>query len=363
MKFSSLSSVALDLIRIAASQLVLVGHGISYFSIFKILQEPQAPYMQNIAVVIFFLLSGLLITYSVFSKLENPNYKFTLFLIERFSRIYSALIPALFFIIAIDTLSKSIFPNYPYEKAFDLKHFFGNILMLQDHPIQTFINQNYITSFGSGRPLWTLAIEWWLYMWFGYLTIILAKIKLSNIRVIHVGVLLVLSIVPIYNLIGGRGHGLAAIWLMGAIIYWRLTNNNSCMEKGKDRYIYVSLLFTSLAIIRITITKQAYDVIFALLIAIALFYLLIVFQKTTFVINDKTKRKIKFIADYSFTLYLTHYSILDFMANVKNFVSPYILFGGAFIICNIIAILLAYCSEMRHKELAVKITNTLLVRK
>ncbi len=53
-KLSENESIFLDLIRATASQLVLIGHAISYFSIATYLHQPYFPWMQNIAVVIFF---------------------------------------------------------------------------------------------------------------------------------------------------------------------------------------------------------------------------------------------------------------------------------------------------------------------
>ena len=62
------SSVILDFIRGASAQVVVIGHGISFFGIFTFLHEPNFPWMQNIAVLIFFLLSGFLIPYSTIRK-------------------------------------------------------------------------------------------------------------------------------------------------------------------------------------------------------------------------------------------------------------------------------------------------------
>jgi len=55
----------LDMLRGLASQLVLVGHAMSYFGVMKILHPPNFPWIQNIAVVVFFILSGFVITRSV----------------------------------------------------------------------------------------------------------------------------------------------------------------------------------------------------------------------------------------------------------------------------------------------------------
>lgn len=53
--------------------------------------------------------------------------------------------------------------EYGYLNFFNTRTFIGNLLMLQNFPKFDLS----ITTFGSGRPLRTLSIEWWLYMSFG----------------------------------------------------------------------------------------------------------------------------------------------------------------------------------------------------
>jgi peptidoglycan/LPS O-acetylase OafA/YrhL len=93
------TSVTLDLLRAVAAQMVCVGHAINFF----IGGWPSdLPYMQNVGVLLFFILSGFLITHTLVKRSERPDYRFTQFLIDRFARIYSGLIPALVLIIVVD---------------------------------------------------------------------------------------------------------------------------------------------------------------------------------------------------------------------------------------------------------------------
>ena len=66
-KISTESSTLLDFIR-GAAQLVVVGHGISFSGIAPYLQQPRFPYLQNIAVLVFFIISGFVISYSLSGK-------------------------------------------------------------------------------------------------------------------------------------------------------------------------------------------------------------------------------------------------------------------------------------------------------
>lgn len=56
------TSIALDLLRAVAAQMVCVGHALAFFGVGDWLKPPFVPWMQNIGVLLFFVMSGLLIT-------------------------------------------------------------------------------------------------------------------------------------------------------------------------------------------------------------------------------------------------------------------------------------------------------------
>lgn len=189
-KLTDASSYALDLIRVISAQIVLIGHAMSFYGVYP----NKFPDIQNIGVVIFFILSGFIISYTISSKIKMKKgaYTFTEYFIERFSRIYSGYIPAVIFVILIDSLYILVFPdNYPYKSNFNIETAIANIFMIQTYPL------SHILPLGSNGPVWTLVIEWWLYMAFGWLVIRIINLKDFSIK--STSVLLVLSIVPIYN--------------------------------------------------------------------------------------------------------------------------------------------------------------------
>src|SRR6478609_4909470 len=96
------TSVALDLLRAVAAQMVCVGHALNFFA--SDWRPADLAYMQNVGVLLFFLISGFLITYTLFERSKDPSYDFWKFCIERFARIYSGLIPALAFVIIVDSV-------------------------------------------------------------------------------------------------------------------------------------------------------------------------------------------------------------------------------------------------------------------
>ncbi len=337
------SSLFLDLIRAISVQLVVVGHGISFCSIAMFLHPPHFPWMQNIAVVIFFILSGYLISNSIFYKLSTDiNYSFTSYFIDRFSRIYSAFIPALLLIFAIDFVNIRLSPaTYNYSDAFDYKTFIGNLFMFQDFPFLKYLHLK-ITSFGSARPLWTLAIEWWIYLWFGVLMIKILKKKPSIFTMMC---FVFLCIVPAYNLFTGRGHGLTLFWLFGVLIgivydKYKTVQLSKLMKLG----LFIALLL--IAGLRVSMTMEAYDPIFAFLLAGSL--LIGMELCSTLQVNKQASTIIRLVANYSYTLYLIHFSIYDFIiVHFKYNVSLYSLFLIGFFISNIISFAIGYYTETK----------------
>ncbi|MES2590607.1 MAG: acyltransferase [Bacteroidota bacterium] len=338
------SSLFLDLIRAISVQMVVVGHGISFCSIALFMHPPNFPWIQNIAVVIFFILSGYLISNSIFYKLStDPHYSFKSYFIDRFSRIYSAFIPALFFVLVMDYISKSKSPEiYSYSDAFDGKTFIGNIFMLQDFPFLKYLHIK-ITSFGSARPLWTLAIEWWIYLWFGVLMINIIKGKKPSWSIM--AVFIFLCIVPAYNLFTGRGHGLTLFWLSGVLV-GLVYDKYKVIQLSRFAKLGIVIVVIVLAGLRVRMTMEEYDFIFVFLLAGALLMGMELCSKLQ--INKRTAAIIRIVANYSYTLYLIHYSIYDYLiTHYKSAINPNTLFIAGFVISNCIAFAIGYYTETR----------------
>jgi peptidoglycan/LPS O-acetylase OafA/YrhL len=334
LRLNNSQSIFLDFLRLSAVQFVVLGHAINFFSKFKI------EWLQNLAVVIFFILSGLVISYSTIYKMNNAAYSLKEYAIERFSRIYAALIPCLIFIVCLDWLSIYLYAGYQYHDSLTVTTFMANILMLQDFPFQ-----HVFTSLGSGRPLWTLAIEWWMYMAFGFL--VLKFMNKFSWR--YLPLFLFCLIVPIYHIIG-RGNSLTLFWIFGVIItisipyFNKLINNNI--------YLLCSL-FIFLFFIRLYVTKDSYDVACAILLSLIISLMLIYLSRIEVLNSYVPVKSIKFAVKYSFTLYLIHYTILCFLGNLlsKYNISDVWKIIIGMVVCNIIAKLWAIYFEEKYKEI------------
>ena len=67
-------ATALDFVRALSAQLVLLGHALFIFEVFPALKYPHVPALQRVGVVVFFILSGLLISHSAMLKAEREKY-------------------------------------------------------------------------------------------------------------------------------------------------------------------------------------------------------------------------------------------------------------------------------------------------
>lgn len=347
------SSLMLDLLRAAASQAVVIGHGISYYEIWPRLQPPKFPYIQNLAVVVFFVLSGFLITYATVRK--SREYRFGEFFIERFARIYSAYLIVLPLIWVIDRMALQLEPAaYAHGAAFDVRTFIGNVFMLQDHPrpevhslLQLGTDGVQITSFGSARPFWTLAIEWWIYMCFGW--IVLRNRSKSGI--VFFVVLAVLAVVPAYNILGGRGNGLGLVWIFGASLCL-LASHRRISELRTDTLVLAAIGFGALSIVLLSTTLEPYDTKYAALFGVSMLCAVLAVDRVRWKAPEALAGALRFIANYSFTLYLLHYSILDLMVHHRIVGDPLGDFLLAVVVTNVASIAVAYFTEFRHRAFA-----------
>lgn len=120
-------------------------------------------------VIVFFVLSGFWISRSVLRQLGNDDF-WTSYLIDRLSRLEIVLLPALilgglFDWVGMYAANLSIYsgaagPHSIQAAVADrlsLPSFLGNLVFLQTIAVPTF---------GSNGPLWSLANEFWYYVWF-----------------------------------------------------------------------------------------------------------------------------------------------------------------------------------------------------
>lgn len=354
-RISETTSVTLDLIRWLAAEAVLIGHLFNGTGIAPFLLPPNFAYIQNIAVVVFFLLSGFIISYTVFNRRNQPDYTFTVYFVDRFFRIFTAYLPALVFVLVVDGLFQQIAPPTaydPFRDSYNLPTFVVNGFMFQHYPLFRLVGLDIIT-FGSARPFWTLAIEWWIYLAFGWL-MLAQTVRIERPRLFWV-VLLFFGVVPAYNLVRMAGGGLTVVWLVGMAVY--ITLSRDLLPRFSARGAAALAAFClMLAIIQAKIRPEAYDLLFGLLLAAAFTFLLCATNAGRFVYSQHVNRLIRWLANSSYSLYLTHHTIVALAVfwnrEAGEPVPPLTLFISMTIFCNLLAFGFASLTENHHKRLA-----------
>ena len=170
----------LDLLRGVAALLVLLEHWRNLLFI----DYPQLPlslrhwlllpYLLcsagHQAVIIFFVMSGYLISASVFRMIDRSTWTWPLYLTHRLLRLWVVLIPGLLLCTLWDnigvhsSLTAAVYGGYSnnhithdIRATLNLPTFLGNLVFLQG--IVT-------NSYGSDGALWSLAYEFWYYILF-----------------------------------------------------------------------------------------------------------------------------------------------------------------------------------------------------
>lgn len=221
---SSYSSVHLDLIRGLAAFAVLFGHLRALF--FVDFRELEAPGLLvhvfylfagfgHQAVMVFFVLSGFLISSSVIQNCSMNRWSWRGYLINRVSRLHIVLIPGLCWTMGLDLLGMSLFPDHPLYHGVLASNvlppdvgtrlgwgtFIGNIACLQNIVV---------TPLGSNSALWSLSNEFWYYAIFPLLAVPLWR------RGGYVGALVSVGSGVLLLFFVGPDHAFYfVIWLLG----------------------------------------------------------------------------------------------------------------------------------------------------
>jgi peptidoglycan/LPS O-acetylase OafA/YrhL len=336
------ASFALDALRVFAAELVCIFHAIAFFKV-DWLRSPHLPPMQNFGVCVFFVLSGFLIAYTLMKKSENPRYGFSDYLIDRTARIYSGWIPALIFVGVVDHfLAKAgVYGEGRHREYITL---IGNVLQLQQYHG---LFERYLSFpiYGSGGPFWSLSLEFHIYLLVGAVFFVLRGASAWLL----LPLVLVFGQLPIAYL---AGTSLFTLWLSGfatAFILARCAANVSTAV-----WIVIGVFSTGWLGFRLYPNHDPFDpalyppliISFAAFIALAM--------RTRFTISSNAAwlaGPVRFMANYSFSLYLIHFTIL-FAATKFMTLGHFRTALLVVFIANVCAVAIAMPTEMQHGRLA-----------
>lgn len=304
-------SVYLDGVRFIASFLVYVYHSNQRRIVADIL--PASDYGHS-SVIIFFVLSGFVIAYITDTKERH----WVTYTASRVSRVYSVAVPSLVFTVLLDGIGRHLYPalydGYPYDH-FALR-LATSLLMLNE---VWFVS---ITTF-SNVPYWSICYELWYYVAFGLLVFLPRRWSWYAVATL----LLVL---------GPKVVLLAPIWGAGVLLYrWR------ALQTLPMGWAVVLLVFSVLGIIafdRAGVEGVTTDWLKLLigeewhrqltfskfflgdyLLAALVFANFVAMRRVALLLSPlllAIERPVRFLATYTFTLYLLHQPLFLFWAAV-----------------------------------------------
>ena len=311
---------AIDLARWLAAAIVVIGH--ARFPLLKgygLLAPEQRPlWVQGWyfvtgyfveAVLVFFVLSGFLVGGMVCARLKRGSFDAGGYAVDRFSRLYTAFLPALLLTVVLTAVGQHWFnatglydatnPTFT-EKGTAINfvantgigNFLGNLSMLQFY---------FVAPYGSNPPLWTLSSEFWFYAVFGLAAA--ATLRSGAARWLMGGAALVFALVlgPMFWLYLG-------MWLTGvaaAVLRpprWPLALPALALLGGLlllRRYADAALAPTEL--LRVAIQYG---------ICLAMGLLLLGWRRRPPRWAVPLARTNRFLADFSYSLYLTHFPVM-----------------------------------------------------
>ncbi len=342
-KLNEAQSAYLDFVRAAAAMIVLFGHASMIFLTGGFLNRTN---VQSGGVLVFFLLSGFLISYSTFKKHQDEDYGFREYFIDRFTRIYCAYLPALVFVWLADMQAMKYLPSPTPEDFTEIRRWidrvpqydtvqswFGSLFMLQDFPLFQVArrlgvpdNAWFFNKYGSASPFWTISIEWWLYMTFGAVVLV----HLRNRRewtLKQIAVLACVAIVPFYFLVGGVDNCLTLLWITGMGVSLIFINMPKWAEFlrwpfADGRWARRCAILSGFGVLcmacRLVALKleghpgEFVELQFSVFLAVAIFSMLFALASVQRVPRMIVKGT-KFFAGYSYSLYLTHATVIIYI--------------------------------------------------
>ena len=317
-------------LRIFSAVLVCLGHSKEFF-IINISNDPTLVEkalrlflsLGNPAVLVFFYLSGFLVGGNELRRLSMNAINSRKYFLDRLTRLWSVLIPALVFTTILNHFSCS-------EKRFSLyctasvdlaSHASYPPLILQSFSI-FFENLFFFQPFrgeiyGGNGPLWSLSYEFWYYIIFMCFVLMVSSFKNKKI---DRGLLFFIPISLLgFLIVDFRWYFLGIIWLSGAVMSYFIRDFSAASILSKlpvpkiFTVFFLNLVFVLPAMICVRLFPNSF---LAYLLMILLLSIAVTLTQTS---RAEQKRNIgeRIIvrgSEFSFSLYLIHFPFLGLIS-------------------------------------------------
>lgn len=302
----------LDLLRFAAALLVAFGHmrGLFFVGIQSVEQPSfftKAFYLvtglQHEAVIVFFVLSGFLVGGGIMKKLADRSFSPRLYIVNRFTRIYVVLIPAILLAAVLTAAGLWLFPEtrfYTEQPLFPSG--FGSSWTWAQVPCHIAALQGlFCQPFSFDPPLWSLGYEWVLYL----LGPILFGILYLRANPIVVVVLLILFVCALLTLKPAR------VWMEWPL-YWFLGAAAARIQLSRPSPAFFGIACLAVFAVALPVSRlhvlplRVTDLWVALSLALA-------FTSTAVIRSSIAPETTKYGADFSYSLYAIHLPLAVFV--------------------------------------------------
>lgn len=306
----SMQSLLMNLLRgIAALQVAAAHLRAEIYPGLRGLDEPGIAYVAlafftgfaHQAVMVFFLISGWLVGGSLLDKIGQPK-ALRPYAVDRVSRLWTVLLPTFVLMLGIGMLTGTAAPvpaGFDDSGDYSAAAFVGNLLGLQ-----TIV----VPKFGGNYPLWSLANETWYYIQFPLLLLVFMGrgwlVQAASAILLAMTVAFLPYVMTLYF----------SIWLLGA----------ACSRIRADGSFPVRMLLLALALgisayyrihgvnddIRLESFGQ--DLLGTLPVAVLLAMMHRPVDRAS-VFTRRLGATAKWLADFSFTLYVLHVPVIDLL--------------------------------------------------
>jgi peptidoglycan/LPS O-acetylase OafA/YrhL len=334
------TSVMLDFLRAAAAQMVCVGHALNFGA------GRTLTFAPSVGVLIFFILSGFVIAHTLDVKSRDHEYDLTTFGIERFARIYTAFLPAILMIALTDYLMQALHMPLVSTDSTDLRTLVGNVTMRQGLP-----SSWGVSTFGSAGQLTSVAVEFHIYFFVGAIFFLLRVRSILPCAIVAV----LFSTMPLgyFSNIPDSDRSLFVIWLAGFAVYYIAKSVRIEQRHASFAAVACVGMVWYWASHR---TPNDYDLSNYPAISLA-FLALVIFTQAFKAMPDAAVRAIRFAADYSFSLFLIHLTIIKVVLLTG---SGSLQIAGSILIANLVSIVFALTLEQRYRRVADYLKISLL---
>jgi peptidoglycan/LPS O-acetylase OafA/YrhL len=313
------ASVSLDLLRGFAALMVCLEHWrnllfVDYSQIARHSALLAIPYGMtgagHQAVVIFFVLSGYLISGSILRLVQRGQWSWRLYLTHRLVRLWIVLVPALILGAFLDSagihlhLAPALYAGQTgthmlvnVADSLNLSTFAGNLFFLQGILVKTF---------GSNGPLWSLANEFWYYILFPCAFLVVHRSATTVVRVVSA-----MTFLAGVWLVGKDILSMFPIWLLGTLL-----TRVPAPRAGVALRIIVTTLYCPLFFF-LAKTRMLTGVLSDYILGVATFILIwVLLAATSSVSTNRFVKITRLTARFSYTLYLVHVPFLVFFTAV-----------------------------------------------